>query len=249
MDDASRRDGRMGDGIKFTDDGKLVRVYPGAAASPVVYLNCFQDPGDQIAQLLRQTQAPSCSLVTISNLSWDDDMTPWDCPPLSADDNPCHGKADEYLEWMLSELVPATDRYLSEKPCYRALAGYSLAGLFSVYALYRTGAFDRAASMSGSLWYPDFLEYTRAHKMVRQPSCLYFSLGDRECRTSHPLLKTVQERTEALARDCAAAGIETVFELNPGNHFQKATRRTVNGLAWMLSHGKGTGSQACAEEA
>ena len=32
----------------------------------------------------------------------------------------------------------------------------------------------------------------------------------------------------------AAAGVETVFALNPGGHFQDPALRTARGLAWLL---------------
>ncbi|MBP3817591.1 MAG: hypothetical protein J6H31_04745 [Butyrivibrio sp.] len=37
------------------------------------------------------------NLAVISDINWDDEMSPWDCPPLSKNDIPCTGGADEYL--------------------------------------------------------------------------------------------------------------------------------------------------------
>ena len=62
-------------------------------------------------------------------------------------------------------------------PRWRGIAGYSLAGLFAVYALYRTDVFARAASVSGSLWFPGFREYVFSHTPLCRPDCVYFSLG------------------------------------------------------------------------
>ena len=36
-----------------------------------------------------------------------------------------------------------------------------LAGLFAVYATFQSDVFDRVASISGSLWFPDFREKER----------------------------------------------------------------------------------------
>lgn len=30
-------------------------------------------------------------------------------------------------------------------------------------------------------------------------------------------------------------GIDTVFQLNPGNHYDRATERTAAGIAWMVT--------------
>jgi len=35
--------------------------------------------------------------------------------------------------------------------------------------------------------------------------------------------------------EIAAQGIETTFEMNPGNPFQDAERRLAKGIAWMLA--------------
>ena len=118
---------------------------------------------------------------------------------------------------------------------WRGLAGYSLAGLFAVYSLYRADCFSRIASMSGSLWFPDFKEYVFSHEMKRIPEHLYLSLGDRECQTRNRYLKNVQINTEEINTFFMQKGIDTVFQLNPGNHFKNAVQRTAAGIAWMLS--------------
>ncbi|MBB5182704.1 alpha/beta hydrolase [Catenisphaera adipataccumulans] len=213
--------------------GKRVRIFPGPAGSPVVYLNDPMDRGIKIHTLLKEENCPPHTLVEISGLNWDDDMTPWYCPALTKGDTPCAGKADAYLSWMIQRLIPAVEKHL-EDPNGRILTGYSLAGLFAVYALYRTDVFRCVGSMSGSLWYPDFLEYTRTHTMVRRPDCIYFSLGDKEKNSAVELLQSVQDRTEAVYEDCRGAGIPTIFELNPGNHYQFSDQRTARGIVWIL---------------
>ena len=115
-------------------------------------------------------------------------------------------------------------------PPRTCIAGYSLAGLFALYAMYRCDAFDRAASISGSLWYPHFREFAAEHEMPRRPDRIYLSLGDKEKKTRHPLLKTVQDNTEALAKHYRQLGIEVTFELNPGNHFEAVDFRSAKGI-------------------
>lgn len=229
----------------FRLDGKKIDILPGPAGAPVLYLNAFMDEASAVAASLAEAPCPAHSLVVVSSLDWDDDMTPWYCPPLGKGDAPCGGGAEQYLGWMLDTLLPRAESALGAAPAWRALTGYSLAGLFAVWALYRTDAFTRAGSMSGSLWYPDFRGYVMQHEPAVRPDCLYFSLGDREAKTRHPLLKTVQENTEAIAEHFRVQGIETEFVLNPGNHYKNADGRTAAGLRWLLTHGPaaaGTGN-------
>lgn len=88
--------------------------------------------------------------------------------------------------------------------------------------------------MSGSLWFPGFKEYIFIHEPKRQPDCMYFFLGGKEAKTFNPILKTVQENTEELRAFYQSKGADTVFQLNPGNHFVQGTERTATGIQWLL---------------
>ena len=123
---------------------------------------------------------------------------------------------------------------LSAPPRWRGIAGYSLAGLFAVFALGGTDLFLRAGSISGSLWFPGIREYLFSHPPKRRPDRLYVSLGDRESKTRNPLLSQVEQNTAELARFYREQGIETVFQLNPGGHADHPAERTAAGLCWLL---------------
>ena len=219
----------------FTIANKKVSVYPSAAPDrPVVYLQMFMDEGRKIYQMLQDKGCPDFTLVTVSNLDWDHDMAPWDIPPISKNDTPCTGDADDYLRLLTEQIMPKAEEEVLGTVLWRGLTGYSLAGLFAVYSLYQTALFSRAASMSGSLWFPGIQEYIFSHEMKRRPQCLYFSLGNKECKTRNPYLKTVQQNTEEIEAFYHGKGIDTVFQLNPGNHYQNAAERTAAGIAWIL---------------
>lgn len=78
-------------------------------------------------------------------------------------------------------------------------------------------------------------QYVLAHEPKRRPDCVYFSLGDRESRTRNPVLKGVLPDTEAICDHYRTMGVDTVFQLNPGNHFDHPVERTAAGIAWLLS--------------
>lgn len=220
----------------FVADGKTVSVYPAAEpGAPVVYLNTFGEEGQAVFDALTAIGGPALTLVTISGLDWDRDMSPWDSPAVFKSAAPFAGGADDYLRLLAEEIVPAAERRLPSTPIWRGIAGYSLAGLFAVYALYRTDVFSRAASVSGSLWFPGFREYVLSHTPLRQPDCVFFSLGDRESKTRNPVLRTVQENTEALCEFCRGQGIRIVFQLNPGGHHDHPAQRTAAGIQWITN--------------
>lgn len=180
------------------------------------------------------TGCPPFTLVAISNLDWNHDMAPWDSPAAFRGGEAFTEGADDYLRRLVEEIIPKAEKELAGPPAWRGIAGYSLAGLFALYAVYQTDVFSRVGCMSGSLWFPGFKEYICSHEPKRRPNRIYFSLGDREAKTRNPVLKTVQENTEAIHAFFQGQGIDTVFQLNPGNHFVQGIERTVADIQWLL---------------
>lgn len=201
---------------------------------PLIVLNTYSGNGNSVSEALKYLNAPDCNLLVVGNLNWDHDMTPWYCPALSENDTPCTGGADAYLQLLLTEILPKAQLLIKGTPSHISIAGYSLAGLFALYAMYKTDVFDNAASMSGSLWFPGFKEYIFNHSMPKKPNKIYLSLGDKESKTKHPLLKTVQENTEAAAQHYKKLAYEVTFEMNAGNHFKDAALRSAKGIAAII---------------
>ena len=220
----------------FTINGKAVDVFletePGA---PIIYLNTFSGEGQKVYEAAQAVGCPLFSLVTISNLDWNQDMAPWDSPAGFKNGEPFTGGADDYMRLLVEEIMPRAEKELAGPPAWRGIAGYSLAGLFALYAIYQTDVFSRVGCMSGSLWFPGFKEYIFSHEPKRRPDCIYFSLGDKEAKTRNPILKTVQENTEEIQTFYQNKGIDTVFQLNPGNHFVQGIERTIAGIQWLLN--------------
>ena len=217
-------------------DGKAVSVFLGNKPGiPVIYLNTYSDEGQKIYEAAQAVGCPPFNLVTVSNLAWNHDMAPWDSPAAFKKGEPFIGGADNYLQLLVEEIIPRAEKELAESPAWRGIAGYSLAGLFALYAVYQTDVFSRVGCMSGSLWFPDFKEYIFSHEPKRWPDCIYFSLGDKEAKTRNPVLKTVQENTEEIRVFYQSRGIDTEFQLNPGNHFVQGIERTIAGIQWLLS--------------
>lgn len=167
-------------------------------------------------------------------MEWNHDIAPWDSPPTFKNADPCTGGADNYLRLLTEEIIPAAEKELGSVPRWRGIAGYSLAGLFALYAIYQTDLFSRVGSMSGSLWFPGMKEYIFSHEPKRWPDRMYFSLGDKESKTKNPILHTVRENTKEICPYYLRRGIGTVFQLTPGNHFVQSVERTAAGIAWII---------------
>ena len=220
----------------LTINEKTVSIFPSLEANaPIIYLNTFSGEGQKVYEAAQAAGYPPFTLVAISDLDWNHDMAPWDSPPTFKNADPCTGGADDYLRLLTEEIIPAAEKELGGVPRWWGIAGYSLAGLFALYAIYQTDLFSRVGSMSGSLWFPGMKEYILSHEPKRRPNHIYFSLGDKESKTRNPILRNVRQNTEEIQASYQGKGIDTVFQLNPGNHYDHVAERTAAGIAWLLS--------------
>lgn len=218
-----------------TIDGKTVTIYPAAASEkPIVYLNTFADEGEKISRILQEQACPDFTLVTVCGIDWDNELSPWKASAVFPGGKEFEGEADRYLKVLTEKIISQAESEITDTVLWRGIAGYSLAGLFAIYALYKTNLFSRAASMSGSLWYPDFKEYALAHEFKQVPECVYFSLGDKESKTRNPYLKRVQSNTEEISAFFRTKEIDTAFEMNQGNHYTDTAARSAAGIRWIL---------------
>ena len=188
--------------------------------------------------MFQAAQAVGClpfTLAVIGNLDWNRDMVPWDSPAAFKGGEPFTAGADDYLRLLLGDILSRTEKDLMGAPAWRGIVGYSLAGLFAVYAICQTEIFSRVGSISGSLWFPRLKQYIFTHKPKRPPDRIYFSLGEKESKTRNPILRSVQQDTEEIYDFYRSMGVDAVFQLNPGNHYNRAVERTAAGITWLLS--------------
>ena len=201
-------------------------LLPAGRDLPVIYL--FADPDMQ--EVLSDDRA---NLVLIQGVDWDRDLTPWPAPGAFKGQN-FSGGAGEFLAEITNSLIPAAEAELGVQNPVRGILGYSLAGLFALYALYSTDAFSLCGCVSGSLWYDGWTDYMAAHPLTR-PARVHLSVGDREKKSRNLRMAKVEDcfrEAEALLRD---QGAEVTFVLNPGNHFQEPLERQRRALDWLLT--------------
>lgn len=153
------------------------------AGAPVVYL--LGDVADH-----SPVQVPEgVSLVNIGVDLWEENFSPWCAPRVFAKGPNFGDGAQKTLDTLINQVIPWAESELSEPPAYRALVGYSLAGLFSLWAGVSPqvargcrpddvssqpgpssqsgtphvdapiGTFQRIGAVSGSFWFPGLLDY------------------------------------------------------------------------------------------
>ena len=204
-------------------------------ANPLVLLHTFNGEGREVFEKCLEIGCTNFTLAAIGGINWNRDLSPWETPEIR-NNRYSFGGADEYISQLTGEILPEILSKLPGKPEFTTIAGYSLAGLFALYAAYRTDVFSRVASVSGSLWFPGFTEFAQSHDFAKQPEIIYLSLGESEAKTRDKNLSSVHENTEFLADLYKSHGITTIFELNPGNHFTDTIGRTAKGVINILKN-------------
>ena len=112
------------------------------------------------------------------------------------------------------------------------LGGYSLAGLFALWASTQTALFSGVAAASPSVWFPGWMEFEQQHPI--QAQCIYLSLGDREERTRNATMAAVGDNIRALHRELVERGKNCTLEWNNGGHFKDADLRTAMAFRWAM---------------
>ncbi len=215
-------------------ENKKIKVYPCEKEdAPIVFSNDFEDEAEQLLDACKKLGVSDFHLVSITGLSWDEELSPWASPAIVSKEDHFTGGANSYLKQLEETIVPYV-KDLFPSSSYTILHGYSMGGLFALYAAHTSTCFDAYVAPSASVWYPDFVEYVESHGFVCQPKSMYLSLGDRESRTKHPALSQTQSNMERLEAYYTKCGITSIFELNPGNHFKNTVGRIAKGIAWTL---------------
>ncbi|MBO1680458.1 alpha/beta hydrolase [Bittarella massiliensis (ex Durand et al. 2017)] len=179
---------------------------------------------------------PPLALVLHSAGNRDDDYTPWPAPNLKKRDRPFGGGAAEYLP-RLCRAKEEAEAALGADGRRSALLGYSLGGLFALWAAAQPNApFAAFASLSGSLWYDGWREYAEEKLPQRGRELFYLSLGEGEEHTRMARLAPVGDCTRALCKQLQGrldSPDQCVLEWNPGGHVTEIAARHGRALRWL----------------
>lgn len=209
-------------------------IQKGSATAPLIVFNSFGDEWKQVVEALDDLDVKSYSMLAVTCSEWNKDLAPWKADAVFKGEPGFEGGAEPYLDRLTGSILPEEVKKHGLEPSSVYIAGYSMAGLFAVFSLYKTGVFDGAASCSGSLWFPDFKKFVFENDFFSHPSKIYMSLGDRESKTKNKAMAAVEDNTKAIAEHYKTVVKDVLFEMNQGGHFSEPALRTAKGIAYLL---------------
>lgn len=184
----------------------------------------------EVAQL-SALASKSFLLVTIELADWTLDLMPW--PDGNISRNPEAGKhGQETLDYILQDLLPELEHRYGPRPVI--LGGYSLAGLFALWASCQTDRFPAIAAASPSVWIHGWIPF--AKKNVPMARTIYLSLGDREEHVKNQAIARVGDNLRAyyemLRNQLGPEHSTLVWE--EGGHFNENAGRLARAFAWCM---------------
>ncbi len=156
---------------------------------------------------------------------WNRDLSPWKALAVFGKDDFGGGAANTLAE--IKELC-------SDKNKKYFIGGYSLAGLFALWAAYQTDIFSGVAAASPSIWFPGFVDYMKANSIYSDT--VYLSLGNKEEKTRNPVMSTVGVKIREAYDWLRSRSVNCILEWNEGNHFKETEQRTAKAYIWVLNN-------------
>ena len=203
--------------------------------APLIVIPSFKDNSLDLKKEIEKLTDKDFSLLTIYVSDWNNDLSPYVASSVFKGISDFKGNADSFLDYVLN-LIKKVVLEESIKPIYKTLTGYSMAGLFAVYTLFKTNEFLKVGSVSGSLWFPLFIEFVKNNEVLQGISTFYMSLGDKEKKTSNKIMSQVETNSLIIFERIKPQFNNSKFEFNPGNHFKDEDLRIAKCIAYLLNN-------------
>lgn len=185
-------------------------------SSSIIYILLpHQLPGEDISALQELSTRFETNIVAISEMDWNDDMTPWKAPAVK--EGEFGGRGSQFLDRLRWDIFFNLESSLQIRNPKRYLLGLSLSGLFAVWAGIMQPLFEGVASISGSFWYDGFAEWILKQENLK---CVrfYISMGEKENETKVKRFANIEEDTTKVVETLMLKGADVAFEVTEGGH-------------------------------
>ena len=168
--------------------------------------------------------------------SWNDALSPWKSSAVWGKQD-FGGKAGDTLRFLTEHVIPTLkQQFRLPEDIKIILGGYSLAGLFALWASTQTDLFYGIAAASPSVWFPGWMEFEQQHPIQTQH--IYLSLGDKEERTKNTVMAAVGDNIRTLHNRLTERSTNCTLEWNSGGHFKDAGLRTAKAFQWAMEESR-----------
>lgn len=154
------------------------------------------------------------SIVVVTGMDWNDDLTPWRAEGVMRKAKPFGGHGGMFLRALRDDYIPNIEAIMGLKDPRRSLVGVSLSGLFALWSCFVCDTFASVASISGSLWYDGFAQWACCQSLKDSVSRIYISLGDREKSSKDARMCTVESASTRIVESLQGSEeVEVIYVL------------------------------------
>lgn len=205
--------------------------------------------------LIAQASPTGFAMVFFDCVEWARALMPWADDAVSRDAE-VGRHAPDTLRLIEHTLLPWLRERFGALPCI--IGGYSLGGLFALWAARNTDAFAAVAAASPSLWINGWGEYAAAHPILSPQATahhslnttlpistpqhittttpIHLSLGDREEHCRNQRMKRIGDCVRAehtlLCQQLSPTAV--TLRWHEGGHFGAEAERTAEAFAWCI---------------
>ena len=174
--------------------------------------------------------------AAIPVMNWNDELSPWEAPAAWGKQG-FSGNAADTLRFLTEQVIPLLKQQFDLPENVKIiLGGYSLAGLFALWASTQINLLYGVAAASPSVWFPGWMEFEQQHPIQAQR--VYLSLGDKEERTKNAVMAAVGDNIRTLHRRLAERSTDCTLEWNSGGHFKNADLRTAKAFQCVMEESR-----------
>ncbi|WP_302215287.1 alpha/beta hydrolase-fold protein [uncultured Prevotella sp.] len=184
-------------------------------------------------KVLATTATKGFAIVFFDTVEWAKALMPWQDEAVSRDEE-VGRYASNTLEYIIESLMPWLHERFGKLPCI--IGGYSLGGLFALWAARQSAAFCAVAAASPSLWIKGWADFADNRSLNAQLA--YVSLGNREEYCRNQCMARIGDcvRHEHLTLTEQIGTTATTLEWNNGGHFGEEAERTAKAFAWCIEN-------------
>jgi len=222
--------------MAFTDlsinDNRVRLFVPESGYDTLIYIPVSEV--STLDEIISTYESPDFAAAAVACTNWNDQLTPWPAPAPFRSQPDFTGGADRFLSTLTEEIIPAVEKTAGAAE-FRGIAGYSLGGLFSLYAFYSCSMFSLCGCVSGSVWYDGFLDWIMERTPAAESGSVFFSLGNREEKTRNARMQHTGEIMRKIAESLnETESYEAHFHYTHGTHFDGHNERMHECLDWLM---------------
>ncbi|WP_455471359.1 alpha/beta hydrolase-fold protein [Streptococcus salivarius] len=209
----------------------LPESYDSKKAYPVVFLN-----DGQLGYLGKI--ADSVILVGLEPQNRLDDFTPWQAKALRPGSPDFGGKLASYHDHLFGHIFKSIAQEFRLDESRMAYGGYSLGGLAAISSLYSSDRMPLIFSICGSFWYPDFVDYCKAHQLINKSCSVYLRNGLTEGAKHKNRLVKAPSYAKEVHELIKKQSVSTYSAFDPYGHHDHLQKRYDAFSDWLIEQWK-----------